>query len=193
MIDQTESSKVLASAERPMPPNAGKGRVAGVPNRTTARVREAIAQLAENNLDRLQEWLERGAVDDPLGAARVFVQLLEFNLPRVDRIAYRDESRTLPIASIRPVVHVAGLAQALKDALSQFEIQSFSPSDEGAPEDYPGEVVMLLRDPEMTNRVGMVMFARALRSLASDARIRIFMSAEELRSGRGAPMVSGPL
>jgi hypothetical protein len=39
----TESSKVVKTAKRP--PNAGKGRVKGVPNKTTAAFKEAIVAV----------------------------------------------------------------------------------------------------------------------------------------------------
>lgn len=35
-------SKVQGSTAKPLPPNAGKGRKAGVPNRTTAALKDAI-------------------------------------------------------------------------------------------------------------------------------------------------------
>lgn len=39
-------SKVLVGAEKRKPPNAGKGRVKGVPNKTTALLKDAILQAA---------------------------------------------------------------------------------------------------------------------------------------------------
>lgn len=61
------------------------GRKAGVPNKVTADVRVSIALLAENNIDRVQGWLERGAKRNPLGAAKVFAQLLEYHVPKLSR------------------------------------------------------------------------------------------------------------
>jgi hypothetical protein len=42
-----KSSKVVAAAEKKRPPNAGKGRKAGVPNKTTATLKEAILAAGE--------------------------------------------------------------------------------------------------------------------------------------------------
>lgn len=42
------TSTVVKSAARPKPPNAGKGRVKGVPNKTTVAVKAALAEAFEN-------------------------------------------------------------------------------------------------------------------------------------------------
>lgn len=39
------------------PPNAGKGRIKGVPNKATKDVREAIAKLLEQNTGNFSVWL----------------------------------------------------------------------------------------------------------------------------------------
>jgi len=67
------------------PPNAGKGRVRGVPNRITADVRAAIAAFAEANVGKLQAWLDRIAKKDPVRAADLFVRVLEYHVPKLAR------------------------------------------------------------------------------------------------------------
>lgn len=42
----TQASKVVAPAAKPKPPNAGKGRKAGVPNKTTGALKDAILLAA---------------------------------------------------------------------------------------------------------------------------------------------------
>ncbi len=46
--------------DRPKPPNAGKGRVAGVPNKTTAAVKAALTEAFEKRggVDALIAWSE---------------------------------------------------------------------------------------------------------------------------------------
>lgn len=54
----------MAAAKGHRPPNAGKGRTPGIPNKTTRAAKEAIAAAAEGlgGVDRLIEW----AKEDPL-------------------------------------------------------------------------------------------------------------------------------
>ena len=84
-------------SEKRKPPNAGKGRVKGVPNKVTKDVRAAIALIAEGNVDKVNKWLERGAKKDPLGAARTFAQLLEYHIPKLSRTELSTGSDTLKI------------------------------------------------------------------------------------------------
>lgn len=65
---------------------AGPGRPAGSPNRVTAEVREALAELVAGNLPRLQEWLDRLATHNPKAAFEVYVKLLEFCVPKLTRM-----------------------------------------------------------------------------------------------------------
>jgi hypothetical protein len=48
-------------SQKRKPPNAGKGRVKGVPNKTTADVRAAIALVAQNKSADLERWLDQTA------------------------------------------------------------------------------------------------------------------------------------
>jgi hypothetical protein len=67
------------------PPNAGKGRVKGVPNKATADVRAAIALLAERNVAKLEGWLNRVARKHPEKAADIFLRAIEYHIPRLAR------------------------------------------------------------------------------------------------------------
>ena len=64
------ADEVRQNAEKPkrLPPNAGKGRKKGVPNKVTKDAREAMAALAEGMAPKLSEWLARGA--DGYGVAK---------------------------------------------------------------------------------------------------------------------------
>lgn len=71
--------------DKPKPPNAGKGRVKGVPNKVTQDVRAAIAKLAEGNVERCQAWLDRIATDDPDKALDLYLKMLEYHIPKLAR------------------------------------------------------------------------------------------------------------
>ena len=75
----------MAAPKGTKPPNAGKGRKAGVPNKATADVRAAIASFAEANVGKLQGWLDRIAKKEPARAADLFVRVLEYHVPKLSR------------------------------------------------------------------------------------------------------------
>jgi len=85
----TQDSKVVASAERPKPPNAGKGRKKGVPNKVTRDVREAIRDLLETAGPRMVEWLERVATEDPARALELVARFSEYAIPKLSRQTVR--------------------------------------------------------------------------------------------------------
>ena len=93
---------MAAATKGQKPPNAGIGRVRGVPNKITKDVRAAVALIAEGNIEKVNEWLERGARKDPLGAARVFAQLLEYHIPKLSRTELSTGSDTLRIEIVDP-------------------------------------------------------------------------------------------
>lgn len=54
---------------------------------TTARIRYALAELANMNLDNAHRWLNEVAKDSPKAALELLMALLEFNVPKVKAIA----------------------------------------------------------------------------------------------------------
>lgn len=68
------------------PPNAGKGRKKGVPNKATANARQAIADFIDGNAHRLQGWLDAVAEKDgPQAAIDCFNSLVEYHVPKLAR------------------------------------------------------------------------------------------------------------
>jgi hypothetical protein len=67
------------------PPNAGKGRRKGVPNRTTLSTREALTLFVERNANEAQVLFDRVKKRQPAVALALFGRLAEFVLPKLQR------------------------------------------------------------------------------------------------------------
>lgn len=50
---------------------------------TKARLNFALSQLAEQNIENVQNWLERVAAVAPAEAIRLYMELMEFSTPRM--------------------------------------------------------------------------------------------------------------
>ena len=78
------------------------GRVAGVPHKSTALAREAIAKFVDGNSHKLQQWLDDIATSEKHGpkvAFDCFMQVAEYHVPKLARVEQvGDETK--------PVVHV---------------------------------------------------------------------------------------
>ncbi len=63
----------------------------GIPNKSTANAREAIARFVDGNSDRLQGWLDEIAADERQGARAAmacFLEVLEYHVPKLARIEH---------------------------------------------------------------------------------------------------------
>lgn len=67
------------------PPNAGKGRKKGVPNKSTKDVRACVAMIAQNLAPEVEGWIRKGSKKNPLGAANLLATLLEYHIPKLSR------------------------------------------------------------------------------------------------------------
>jgi hypothetical protein len=78
------------------------GRVAGVPNKSTALAREAIAKFVDGNSHKLQQWLDEIAMNEKLGpkvAFDCFMQVAEYHVPKLARTEHTGDET-------KPVVHI---------------------------------------------------------------------------------------
>lgn len=67
----------------------GPGRPKGLPNKTTANAREAIARFVDGNAHRCQEWLDEIAKKEgPMAAFRCFTDLIEYHVPKLARMEH---------------------------------------------------------------------------------------------------------
>jgi hypothetical protein len=59
------------------------GRAKGVPNKSTADVKEAIAAFTSANVSKLDEWLN--SIDDPAKRLDLYFKALEYTMPKLAR------------------------------------------------------------------------------------------------------------
>ena len=78
----TNSVTVGKSVARKMPKGGSRK---GIPNKTTATAREAIAQFVDANAHRLVGWLDELAEKDPEKAFRAFMDVVEYHVPKLAR------------------------------------------------------------------------------------------------------------
>lgn len=61
------------------------GRPRGASSESTKRMKHAFAALIEGNLDRLTEWLDEIAANDPKAAMDIVIRLSERFVPRLSQ------------------------------------------------------------------------------------------------------------
>jgi hypothetical protein len=69
----------------------GRGRPPGKLNRSTEQAKLAVARLANNGLSNLQEDLEKIRKKDPLEAAKIYLKLIEYIVPKKAQIEMKAE------------------------------------------------------------------------------------------------------
>jgi hypothetical protein len=79
----TTSTLPKSAAKRPQPRGGSRK---GVPNKATCNAREAIALFVEQNVPRLQGWLDQIAVEQgPMAAVRCVQDMVEYHVPKLSR------------------------------------------------------------------------------------------------------------
>ena len=67
------------------------GRPKGSMNKSSQVLRESLSFLIEENLDKMNEWIDRIAEDDPRAAFQCIVSIMEFNIPKLTRTVIKEE------------------------------------------------------------------------------------------------------
>jgi len=63
----------------------------GIPNKTTAEIRDAFEMLLHDNLDNMKVWLSDVAQEDPERALNIIVKMAEFIVPKLQRTELKAE------------------------------------------------------------------------------------------------------
>lgn len=83
----------IEKKNRPVPPNAGKGRPKGAPNKATKAFRETVQSLLDKNSENVAVWLQAVADGDPDNnvkpapekALDLLAKLAEYAAPKLSR------------------------------------------------------------------------------------------------------------
>jgi hypothetical protein len=82
---QVESAVNSPNPVQRKPPNAGKGRKKGTPNKATSDVRTMIAVVAERNAAKVEGWLTRIGRKNPGKALDLYLRMIEYHIPKLSR------------------------------------------------------------------------------------------------------------
>ena len=75
--------KKIAPSTKRKPPNAGKGRVKGVPNAVTFEMRQVLLAFLQGNADKMQRLFDRVARKNPAMAIKLMLKMTEFVTPKL--------------------------------------------------------------------------------------------------------------
>lgn len=59
------------------------GRIEGTPNKTTKEIRDSYQILIEQNIDKLQNWIDVIGKENPTKAIEIILKLSEFVVPKI--------------------------------------------------------------------------------------------------------------
>ncbi len=94
----TQDTAPTATAARPH-----HGRKPGVPNRTTAQVREILHALLDENIDRMRDDLNKMA---PATRVKLLLELAKFVVPTLKAIDITSDGDPLALRNIHPITIV---------------------------------------------------------------------------------------
>jgi hypothetical protein len=84
------------------------GRTKGTPNVVTQELRERFKEFADGNFDKVQQWLDRTAEDDPAEALKIYLSLTERIIGKVAStnidLTSKGESIVKPTIILDPTV-----------------------------------------------------------------------------------------
>lgn len=79
--------RMLRSLDGTLPPDVPELPLSQINSATRARIRHSMAELAAANIDNVNTWLHQVAVTQPAKAVELFIELIQFSLPRVKAVS----------------------------------------------------------------------------------------------------------
>lgn len=67
------------------------GRPKSSMNKSSKVLRKSLSFLVEENLEKMNDWIDRIAKDDPRAAFQCMVSIMEFNIPKLTRSVIKEE------------------------------------------------------------------------------------------------------
>lgn len=113
--------EIVAARVNSMPTSLSESALQRV---STGRVRFALSQLAQNNVTRVQEWLDAIClVDGPKAAMELYLKMIEYSVPKLSRteVKVEDSAGNTAVAQLT----IEELQQMIRDGV-RFEKQVVS-------------------------------------------------------------------
>jgi hypothetical protein len=91
-LSLTTDERIQLGLENPDAPHALKLRIAD--KVTNSRIRYAMSQLLNENLDNMNKWIREVAAQSPKAALELMIELAQFTTPKLKAIAVQVDDRS---------------------------------------------------------------------------------------------------
>lgn len=92
--------RILRSLDGTLPADIPALPLSKIDNVTRSRIRHSMAELAAGNIDNVNRWLHKVAETSPAKAIELYIELLQFSLPKVKAIAVDVRSKDGSLAKL---------------------------------------------------------------------------------------------
>lgn len=100
VVHMPSEERMLRSLDGTLPPDVPALPLSKIDNVTRSRIRHSMAELAAGNIDNVNRWLHKVAETSPAKAIELYIELLQFSLPKVKAIAVDVRSKDGSLAKL---------------------------------------------------------------------------------------------